>query len=56
MQPIWQLDGYRRTADDLSETHAAVHEILSVPCFPEMTDEEVARVAASLAAFRVGSR
>ena len=56
MQPIWQLEGHRRTADDLSETHAAVHEILSVPCFPEMTDEEVARVAASLAAFRVGSR
>jgi dTDP-4-amino-4,6-dideoxygalactose transaminase len=56
MQPIWQVDACRQTADDLSETHAAVHEIVSVPCFPEMTDEEVARVATSLAAFCGGSR
>lgn len=33
----------------LPVTEAAVHRILSVPLFPELTDEEVARVASALA-------
>ena len=35
----------------LPETEAAVAEILTIPCFPELTDQEVARVCDSLARF-----
>jgi dTDP-4-amino-4,6-dideoxygalactose transaminase len=35
----------------LPETEAAAEEVLSLPCFPEMTEEEVLRVANSLRRF-----
>ncbi len=35
---------------DLSETESAVDEIVTLPCFPEMTPDEVDRVCALLAA------
>jgi len=35
----------------LPQTERAVDEILTLPCFPEMTDEEIGRVCASLARF-----
>jgi dTDP-4-amino-4,6-dideoxygalactose transaminase len=35
----------------LPHTEAAAREILTLPCFPEMTEEEVARVCDALAAF-----
>lgn len=40
----------------LPETEAASRRILSLPCFPEMTDREVARVCRALAAFDAESR
>ena len=36
---------------DLSECERASDEILTLPCFPELTDEEVDRVASAIAAF-----
>ncbi len=36
---------------DLRESERAVDEILTLPCFPEMTDEEVERVAEVIGAF-----
>lgn len=36
---------------DLTECERASSEVLTVPCFPEMTDEEVERVAIALGAF-----
>jgi aminotransferase EvaB len=53
-QPIWQLGGRAFESEDLSETHAAVTEIVSVPCFPELSDAEVDRVETSLADFSDG--
>lgn len=53
-QEIWRREGRTRIADDLVETHAAIAEIVSVPGFPEMTDEEVVRVASALGEFREG--
>jgi len=37
--------------DKLTETEASTDEILTIPCFPEMTDTEVERVANALAEF-----
>jgi dTDP-4-amino-4,6-dideoxygalactose transaminase len=37
--------------DKLTETEASMDEILTIPCFPEMTDAEVERVANALAEF-----
>ena len=36
---------------NLPETERASDEIITLPCFPEMTDDEVGRVVAALAAF-----
>jgi aminotransferase EvaB len=36
---------------DLRECERAADEILTLPCFPQMTDEEVGRVAGAIAAF-----
>ena len=51
-QPIWEKSGHAMIAENLQETHAATREILTVPCFPELSDDEIARVAAALASFR----
>ena len=45
-QPAWTT----ANPPSLPVTERATGEILSVPCFPELTDDEVARVAAALAA------
>jgi dTDP-4-amino-4,6-dideoxygalactose transaminase len=36
----------------LPQTEAASREVLTLPCFPELTGDEIARVCAALAAFR----
>jgi aminotransferase EvaB len=56
LQEIWQHEGRTRITDDLVETYSAITEIVSVPGFPEMTDEEVVRVASALSDFREGTR
>ena len=56
LQEIWQHEGRMRIADDLVETYSAIAEIVSVPGFPEMTDEEVVRVASALSEFQEGTR
>lgn len=43
-QPIWGSDRW----PDLPNTEALAKRVLSVPCFPDMTDAEVAHVAAAL--------
>jgi len=40
----------------LPHTEAAAEEVLSLPCFPEMTGEEVARVCDALSAFGKAAR
>lgn len=47
-QPI--MAETRHVAHDLTHSRAAVGEILTVPCHPFMSDEEIARVAEVLAA------
>jgi dTDP-4-amino-4,6-dideoxygalactose transaminase len=39
-------------ADALNNTEAAAEEIFTLPCFPEMTEEEMDRVCSALG--RVG--
>jgi aminotransferase EvaB len=56
IQEIWQHEKRMRIADDLVETYAAITEIVSIPGFPEMTDEEVNRVASALGDFRESTR
>lgn len=41
-----------RIADDLRESRAAVREIVTLPCFPTMTREEIDQVSDALANFR----
>ena len=38
------LDGRAHRYDDLRETEQACREVVSLPCFPELTDAEVERV------------
>lgn len=45
------LRGREWRAGPLVQSELAVQEILTVPCFPEMTDEETAHVARGLAEF-----
>ena len=56
LQEIWQHEKRMRIADDLVETYAAITEIVSIPGFPEMTDEEVNRVVSALGDFRESTR
>ena len=49
LQELWQLPHRFLVSGDLAMTHAACETVLSIPCFPEMTDDEVARVATALA-------
>jgi dTDP-4-amino-4,6-dideoxygalactose transaminase len=50
--------GFRPPArpTSLTETEAAAGEVLTVPCFPEMTDGEIDRVAGAIASFSGGSQ
>jgi dTDP-4-amino-4,6-dideoxygalactose transaminase len=50
LQPAFAHLGY--TAGSLPVTEALCNEVVSLPLFPEMTDEEVSRVAEALKAFR----
>ena len=56
--PVLDCDqqGWRRLphriSQDLDVSHASVAKLLTVPCFPTMTDEEVERVAGALAEYR----
>jgi dTDP-4-amino-4,6-dideoxygalactose transaminase len=45
------LQGRRWRAGPLVQSELAVREILTVPCFPEMTEDETAHVARALAEF-----
>jgi dTDP-4-amino-4,6-dideoxygalactose transaminase len=40
---------------DLAVTEAAAGEVLTLPCFPEMTESEIDRVADAISAFRPGA-
>ena len=57
-QPIHQIAAYAEHIElgtALPVTERAVARVVSVPVFPELTDEEVERVAGALAAYRVGA-
>jgi dTDP-4-amino-4,6-dideoxygalactose transaminase len=41
-------------ATSLVESERATAEILTLPCFPELTDSEIDRVAEAIASFRAG--
>ncbi len=49
LQPAYR--GRLPGADTLPETEAAAREVLSLPMYPELRDEEIARVAAEIATF-----
>jgi len=49
--PDHRQDAWRQDATVLPVTESVVDHILSVPCFPELTDDEVARVADALASY-----
>ena len=51
-QKIWHETGLPMVAGPLTNTHAATTEILTVPCFPEILDIEVERVANALSSFQ----
>jgi aminotransferase EvaB len=51
-QPLWETIATGPAAEDLRETWRALDEIVSLPCFPEMTEHEVTRVATALSDFR----
>jgi dTDP-3-amino-2,3,6-trideoxy-4-keto-D-glucose/dTDP-3-amino-3,4,6-trideoxy-alpha-D-glucose/dTDP-2,6-dideoxy-D-kanosamine transaminase len=51
-QLAWRQSG--RAAHDLIRSRQAVSEIVSVPCFPEMTDDEVERVSRAISSFAAG--
>jgi len=46
LQPIYAALGYK--AGDLPETEKAAQEVLSLPIYPELTDEQVEQVAQAL--------
>jgi len=46
LQPIYRTLGYK--TGDLRETERACEEVLSLPIYPEMSDDQVARVAETL--------
>jgi aminotransferase EvaB len=50
-QPIWKSLPRNHPPEHLTETHAACSEVLSVPCFPEMTPKEIETVADALRTF-----
>jgi dTDP-4-amino-4,6-dideoxygalactose transaminase len=47
--PDHRQPGYEGDALELPVTRQAAQRVLTLPCFPEMTDEEVARVQRVLA-------
>jgi dTDP-4-amino-4,6-dideoxygalactose transaminase len=47
LQPIYSSLGYKR--GDLPESERAAAEVLSLPIYPELTENQIARVAAALA-------
>lgn len=49
LQPVFASLAYRE--GDFPAAEAAAHQVLSLPMFPELTDEEVAYVAGRVAAF-----
>jgi dTDP-4-amino-4,6-dideoxygalactose transaminase len=54
LQPAYR--GRMAGADCLSETERAAREVLSLPMYPELTDDEVSTVTAVLRAFAEGAR
>jgi dTDP-4-amino-4,6-dideoxygalactose transaminase len=46
--PDYLQESVRTASAPLSETERCCREVLTLPCFPEMTDEETARVAAAV--------
>jgi aminotransferase EvaB len=50
-QPLWGPDPSFHTPGGLHVTHAAAERILSVPCFPELSDEELMIVGEAIASF-----
>ena len=51
-QPLWDHELTFRAPGGLPATHAAAERILSLPCFPELTDDEVAFVAEAITSFK----
>jgi dTDP-4-amino-4,6-dideoxygalactose transaminase len=47
LQPIYSSLGYKR--GDLPESEQAAAEVLSLPIYPELTENQIARVAEALA-------
>jgi dTDP-4-amino-4,6-dideoxygalactose transaminase len=54
LQPAFSDLGYR--AGDFPEAERASREVLSIPIAPELTEEQIARVARSISDFYSGSR
>lgn len=52
MQPCYQSLGYR--PEEFPVSVQASHELLCLPCFPELTDEEIETVAAAIRRFFAG--
>jgi dTDP-4-amino-4,6-dideoxygalactose transaminase len=46
--PDYLQESVRTACAPLPETERCCREVLTLPCFPEMTDEETARVAAAV--------
>ena len=50
-QPLWSSHRISWTSDGLETTHRVAREIFSIPCFPELEDEEIERVVDALQTF-----
>ena len=48
LQELWELPRRFLVSGNLEATHHACESVLSIPCFPEMTDSEVALVGVAL--------
>jgi dTDP-3-amino-2,3,6-trideoxy-4-keto-D-glucose/dTDP-3-amino-3,4,6-trideoxy-alpha-D-glucose/dTDP-2,6-dideoxy-D-kanosamine transaminase len=48
-QPAWRQLG--RNCESLVRSRQATNEVVSIPCFPEMTDEEIEHVCRAISAF-----
>jgi dTDP-4-amino-4,6-dideoxygalactose transaminase len=49
-QPAWR--GYGRSSSGLSTSYKLLDRILTIPCFPEMNEDELASVSTALATFK----
>jgi aminotransferase EvaB len=52
LQPVWQSRDQPQTASDLVVTRSLANKILSVPCFPSLTEDEINAISNALETFR----